>query len=382
MGRHILSLIAASGALVSLPLGLSQGKPSLEGGWRGLLRVPVDQQMICTAIFDIKDGKYVGLITAFRGDVAVPLTGITVEQEKVRAQFDVSTVEGPKTVTIDFVMKEDSLVGSAELRIGAKTTPLSYELKRMTPADTDFARIQLENDPARKKRHIDTFVAKYPDSDLIPFAYEQGAYAGRQANDADMMIEYGEKALAMRPDNFVLMTELGYGYVRKGNADKAEELALRALELAQKAQMPEGVNAEQWQQARKSVLGTNYSTLGFAHLHRAQNLQAAAEKSRAAGQAVLPFKKALEQNGRDDFSYYGLGVASALLNDYPAAESNLAKAVALNGAMAAIARNVLEGLYKVTHKNSLEGLESVIAKARAELGIPAPDLRYKPSPKP
>lgn len=382
MRCHLRSLIAASGALLSMPLALSQGKPSLEGGWRGLLRVPVDQQMICTAIFDLKDGQYAGSITSFQGNTAIPLTGITVEQEKVRAQFDVNTVEGVKTVTIDFVLKEDTLVGSAELRIGAKTTPLNYELKRMSPVDTDFARIQFENDPARKKQRIEAFVGQYPDSELVPFAYEQGAYAGRQANDADMMIEYGEKALAARPDNFVLMTELGYGYVRKGNADKAEQLALRALELAQKAQVPAGVNAEQWEQARKSVLGTNFSTLGFAHLHRAQNLQAAADKSRAAGQAVLPFKKALEQNARDDFSYYGLGVASAILNDYPTAESSLAKAVVLNGAISAIARNVLEEIYKVAHKNSLEGLQAVLAKARAELGISAPDLRFNSPGKP
>jgi len=375
MRRNPVILGVVLAVMSALPAGLTQGKYALEGGWRGLLRVPVGQQMICTAIFDLKEGSYTGSITSFQGNVMIPLTGIVVEKEKVQAQFNVKTVEGVKTITINFVLSEDSLVGSGELRIGEKTTPLNYELKRMAPVDLDYNRILLESDPILKKQHIDSFASKYPDSELLAHAYEQGAYLGRQTNNREMMIECGEKSLAIRPDNFVLMTELGYAYIQKENAEKAEALALRALELAQQAQKPEQANQEQWEQARKSLMATNFSTLGFVHLHRAQNLQALPERSSEARQAVLPFKKALEYNSRDDFSYYGLGVASVILNDYPVAESNLAKAVALNGAMAGNARSVLEQIYKATHKNSLEGLEEVIAKARSELGISLPNFR-------
>ena len=69
-------------------------------------------------------------------------------------------------------------------------------------------------------------------------------------------------------------------------------------------------------------------------------------------------------------SLWRLGTAHALLNDYPNAESNLAKAVAINGIAASYARTTLEEIYKAQHKGSLEGLDKVIAKAKSELGTP------------
>jgi tetratricopeptide (TPR) repeat protein len=93
-------------------------------------------------------------------------------------------------------------------------------------------------------------------------------------------------------------------------------------------------------------------------------------KRREAQQAIAPFKKALEFNPGDDFSYYGLGLSYATLNDYPNAESSLAKAVALQGPALNNAQSTLQDIYKRRHSNSLDGLDEVIAKAKAELGIP------------
>ena len=72
---------------------------------------------------------------------------------------------------------------------------------------------------------------------------------------------------------------------------------------------------------------------------------------------MTPLKKALENQPKDDYSYYYLGIAYVLLNDYFNAESALAKAVALNSVASGNSRKLLEDLYKLQHKNSLEGLD-------------------------
>ena len=81
------------------------------------------------------------------------------------------------------------------------------------------------------------------------------------------------------------------------------------------------------------------------------------------------FDRALEYHPTDDFPLYGIGFTHAILNDYPKAEAYLAKAVAVNGIVMASARSLLEQIYKSQHNQSLNGLEQVIAKAKAELGL-------------
>ncbi len=85
--------------------------------------------------------------------------------------------------------------------------------------------------------------------------------------------------------------------------------------------------------------------------------------------ALAPFRRALEYNPTDDFALYGLGFSYAILDDYPHTESNLAKAVAVNGIVMASARSLLEQVYRSQHNQSLDGLEQVIARARIALGL-------------
>jgi tetratricopeptide (TPR) repeat protein len=279
-------------------------------------------------------------------------------------------VEGPKSIPIQFILSGDSLKGSGELTIGEKTTVLDYDLKRMPQIEVDYDTILAERNPTTKKQLIDDFVSRYPESELAAYAYEQGVWLGRQTNDLEMMSTYGEKSLALWPDNFVLLTEMGNTYVQAKRLDQAETKALRALELIDKAPKPPQATDQQWEQGKRAAQSTNFSTIGYVHLYRSMDNQDQDAKRREAQQAIAPFKKALEFNPGDDFSYYGLGLSYASLNDYPNAESSLAKAVALNGPALNNAKSTLQEIYKRQHKNSLEGLDEVIAKAKAELGIP------------
>lgn len=233
----------------------------------------------------------------------------------------------------------------------------------------DYNKMHNEYDPAMKKALIDDFVAKYPDSGLLAYVYQDGVYLGRQTNNIEMMAEYGEKSLELWPDNYTLLTELGSVYVQRDRVDQAEVKAQRALELVVGADKPARMTEQQWIEGKKMLLASNYTTLGYVHLRRAQASQDPLVRRNEADSAITPFTSALEFHPIDDFSFYGLGFAYAILNDYPNAESNLAKAVAVNAIVVASARALLEEIYKSQHMQSLNGIEQVIARARAELGI-------------
>jgi tetratricopeptide (TPR) repeat protein len=81
------------------------------------------------------------------------------------------------------------------------------------------------------------------------------------------------------------------------------------------------------------------------------------------------FTKSLELNPDYDFARFQLGIVYAYQNKAEQALECFARTVALNGAFAEMARQNLEAIYKVTHKDSVEGLEEFIAKFKPQ---PAP----------
>jgi len=117
------------------------------------------------------------------------------------------------------------------------------------------------------------------------------------------------------------------------------------------------------------LIANNYTTLGFVHLRRAQASKDASVKKSEAEIAIAPFRKALESCPLTISLYMVWDSVTQILNNYPAAEGNLAKAVAVNGIVMASARNLLEEIYKSQHKQSLTGLDQVIARAKAEIEL-------------
>jgi tetratricopeptide (TPR) repeat protein len=308
-----------------------------------------------------------------------------VDRERLDTGVQAKEPADPVVLNHRFDIRGD-LTGRWEL-LGDQTVDLSYNLKgvddlaaQATPPakpqvgqappkaeEDDFSKLLAENDAAAKKRMIDEFLQKYPESGLTGQVHRVAADLGQRTNNADMIIKHGERALVAFPEDFPVMSILANAYVERNELDKSEELATRALELIGGFQKPAQMPEEEWTTTKKALMGGNFSTLGMIHLRRAQAAQNPAEKKSGAEKAVAPLKKAIENQPKDDYSYYYLGFAYVLLNDYSNAESSLAKAVALNGVASPNARKLLEDLYKTQHKNSLEGLDKVIAKAKSEL---------------
>jgi hypothetical protein len=233
----------------------------------------------------------------------------------------------------------------------------------------EYNRMHNESDPDLKRELIEKFVRDYPGSGLLAYVYQDGFYLGRRANDLKVMTLYGEKSLQLWPGNYTLLTELAGAYVQRNLLEEAEAKATTALNLLDRATRPSHIPEQQWTADKKVLLARNNVTLGFAHLRRAHLIQDAEMRRIEAEDAMTKFRRALEQRPIDDFTFYGLGFLGMLLNDYAMAESNLAKAVAVDGILMPNARLLLEDLYKSQHKQSLVGLEEIIAKARKEIGL-------------
>lgn len=233
----------------------------------------------------------------------------------------------------------------------------------------DYTRMHNEADPDLRRELIERFVGTYPESGLLAYVYQDGFYLGRRANDLKIMTLYGEKSLQLWPGNYTLLTELAGAYVQRNLLEEAEAKAAAALKLLDRAARPSHIPEQQWTADKKVLLSRNHVTLGFAHVRRAHLIQDAEMRRIEAEDAIAKFRRALEQRPVDDFAFYGLGFAGMLLNDYATAESNLARAVAVDGILMPNARLLLEDLYKSQHKQSLAGLEEVIAKARKEIGF-------------
>jgi len=233
----------------------------------------------------------------------------------------------------------------------------------------DYQRLHGEVNPDLKRELIERFAQDYPESGLLAYVYQDGFYLGRRANDLKVMILYGEKSLQLWPGNCTLLTELAGVYVQRNLLEEAESKAAAALALLNRASRPADIPEPQWAADKKALLSRNHDTLGFAHLRRAHLIQDAGVRRIEADDAIARFRQALEQRPVDDFAFYGLGFAGMLLNDYAMAEANLAKAVAVDGILMPNARHLLEDLYKSQHRQSLAGLEEVIAKAKKEIGF-------------
>lgn len=232
-----------------------------------------------------------------------------------------------------------------------------------------YRKLRYEIDPVVKRNLIEKFAAEFPDSGLLAFVFQEGVAVGRSANNVEIMADYGARSLERRPENYELRTELGSVFVQRDRVDEAETQATRALDLLAIAEKPASVPDPQWEATKRMLLAINHQTLGFVHLRRAMAGQSVEAKKDEAAAAIRSFKRALENVPIDDFTYYGLGFANGLLNDYAEAEWNLAKSVAIDGAVMVSARSLLEQIYKSRHNQSLNGIDLVLAKAKADLGF-------------
>ena len=93
---------------------------------------------------------------------------------------------------------------------------------------------------------------------------------------------------------------------------------------------------------------------------------AASRKKDYAG-AIQAYTEALKHDPKNDYAYFRIGYNQWQLQELDKAMEAFAKAVVLNKQNTAKAREYLEQIYKPRHNNTLDGLDQLLAKAKAEV---------------
>jgi tetratricopeptide (TPR) repeat protein len=142
-----------------------------------------------------------------------------------------------------------------------------------------FQAIRNELDPNRKIQFVDDFAAKYPNSTLLTYAYFLAQGAALQKNDISAVISYGEKSLALKPDNFnalMVMAKilpLPQSLQNEANPDtklnEAEKDGQKALELVNTLEKPASETDEAFQKRKSEYLENIHSGLAMVHFQRA-----------------------------------------------------------------------------------------------------------------
>lgn len=173
--------------------------------------------------------------------------------------------------------------------------------------------------------------------------------------NADKFLEYGKKVLAEYPmdQSYNTALQMAQAYIQKQDAAAATEMLTKVMEVYGD-KIPPNVQEAPWNATRAFAYGVIASGV----------------------YAQKDYPKALELYGkvakfdptREDAHYY-IGMSKWQSKDPDGAVEAFAKCVVLNKSMAKKAQGYLEDLYKSRHSNTLDGLDQVLAKAKADLGV-------------
>jgi tetratricopeptide (TPR) repeat protein len=256
--------------------------------------------------------------------------------------------------------------------------------------------------------------AAYPKSDarLKTFAMENAMVAAQQANSFDKIVEYGDKLLAIDPNNLNAMITLSSMIperlptdegAKKASLEKANGLATKAMAGVTTLfgqPKPANITDAQWAQEKANLEGNLHATLGFIALN-----------NRDYPKAVEHYEMALKSIPKDGIAHFRLGLAYQFLtsdaskavveaikaeNDAKTKKADqaeldelvarrqgieqdlndkrdkaidqLATAVAIGGVVQQPARDALTKLYQSkTPDGSTAGLEELIAQKKSSL---------------
>ena len=300
--------------------------------------------------------------------------------------------------------------GTGKLRIYDVPEPVE-ELTQDPAERKEFLQLQQIGEPAQRTPLIETFVQKYPESKYLGQVHHMAAMDYRSLNQAEKMFEHGQKTLRYSPDNIPILALMALAHSDKRDPDRSVQLATRALGLLQKTVRPANTDPQQWEAEYRQYMAQSLAGLGHAYLVKYElereaskkasppgvsstnptGAEAAPARSKSPGAANTAgsrlatlhlaraygyLTKSLNEEPRSQFVQFQLGVVSTRLRRFPQAMNAFARASLLEGGYREISRRNLESLYRTTHQDSLEGLQDLLAQARAHLaggnGKPAP----------
>ncbi len=237
------------------------------------------------------------------------------------------------------------------------------------PGAGEFIKNQLKN--AQKFMHQNLIAAYFQGNNMAKAAeLAEKGYAENPADPAalDLLMTiykkaFPEKAAALTEKlagdqpiekSFGTTMQLADQYWAAKNVDRAVEYAKKVMD-AYGDKLPPGVQETDWNPVRARAYGY-MATVAYT-------------KKDYAGAIVL-YDKISKVVPKEDGPYYYIGMCKWQNKDQEGAIPYFAKATVLGKNFSQKAKGYLEQLYKsVNQKDSLDGLDQVLAKAKADLGI-------------
>jgi len=221
-----------------------------------------------------------------------------------------------------------------------------------------FQLVPRVSDPNKRIERLDGFAKTFPeDVEKNPAQFDFDYFlAAKMANKPDKAVEYGEKTIAVDPNNLLVRNLLAYDYaIGRTDSDKAADYAAKAIALVPQMKKPEGLSDAQFKQEQDNQLGMAHLSLGYVTFTRA-----VAGKSKKLGPAIDELKTAADLLGANpelqgQALFY---LAYAYESGYPAnhrgAMDALTKAVSLQSSWKPQADDLLAKVKKAVSKASEE----------------------------
>jgi tetratricopeptide (TPR) repeat protein len=230
-----------------------------------------------------------------------------------------------------------------------EVTPLTLDAPAPVNAEEDAAfKAFLDVLPIDAKKKIElgeALLLKYPESRYRSPIYGTLAYQYLQLGDVPKMKEYGEKEIALAPNDVSTLALLGQTLPRSlhGNpADatqvlaKAEQYSKQAIEITPTLPKPAGLTDEAFTSAKNQTLAMAHSGLGLVYVRRQKYAEAIPELEQAVKIDPIP----------DPVNYYLLGVANKNTSHFDDAVAAFNKCASMPGAMQATCKSGAEDAKK------------------------------------
>jgi tetratricopeptide (TPR) repeat protein len=195
------------------------------------------------------------------------------------------------------------------------------------------------SDAKQKIQTGEAFLQKYPETRYKPGVYAPLVFAYLQEGQVQKMEEYGEKEIALMPNDVSTLALMAQTLPRRINSAtpqaeaaqllaKAEQYSKQAIGIAPTLPKPANMTDEAFASAKNQDLAMAHSGLGLVYIRRGKNAEAITELAEAVKVDPNP----------DPVNYYLLGMANKSTSHFDDAVNAFNKCAAMPGQMQAVCK--------------------------------------------
>jgi tetratricopeptide (TPR) repeat protein len=179
-------------------------------------------------------------------------------------------------------------------------------------------------DPMKSIQLGEAFIAKYPNSVYAGAVYSTLTSAYLGTNQPDKMVEAGQKALEINPDNVDVLPVLAWAIPRRVTGQtpdgpqqlaRAQDYAKHGIQLLTTMPKPAEMDDEAFNKTKNEKLAMCHDGLGVAEVKTGKYDDAIAELNQSVQLSSTP----------DPVDYYLLGVANQVTSHFTDAEDSFTK---------------------------------------------------------